>query len=109
MLLVSRESELAGQAVIHPGDLKGHTELLHGDVSGAFLPERTEDPDEGQEGKRIYLYERGSQFDFLSNVPTTYMWVSPLPEKILKQHELVQIPCPDNRYRRFVVFAAGIR
>lgn len=99
MLLVSRESELAGRAVIHPGDLKGYTELLHGDVSSAFLPEHTENAGEEQEGKRIYLYERGSQFDFLSNVPTTYMWVSPLPEKVLRQHELVQIPCPDNRYR----------
>lgn len=99
LLLVSRESELAGRTVVHPGDLKGYTELLHGDVSSAFLPERAENSDQVQEGKRIYLYERGSQFDFLSNVPTTYMWVSPLPEKVLKQHELVQIPCPDNRYR----------
>lgn len=99
MLLVSRESELAGRSVIHPSDLKGYTELLHGDVSSAFLPERTVDSDEEQACKRIYLYERGSQFDFLSNVPTTYMWVSPLPEKVLKQHKLVQIPCPDNRYR----------
>ena len=27
------------------------------------------------------------------------MWVSPLPEKVLRQHGLVQIPCPENRYR----------
>ena len=99
MLLVSRESKLAARSEIHPGDLKGYTELLHGDVNTTFLPERAADSDEEEQGKRIYLYERGSQFDFLSNVPTTYMWVSPLPEKVLKQHELVQIPCPDNRYR----------
>lgn len=99
MLLVSQKSELAARREIHPGDLKGYTELLHGDASDTYLPERAEAPDEAQQGKRIYLYERGSQFDFLSNVPTTYMWVSPLPEAVLKQHELVQIPCPDNRYR----------
>ena len=99
MLLVSRESKLATRSEIHPGDLKGYTELLHGDVNNTFLPERTADSDAEEQGKRIYLYERGSQFDFLSNVPTTYMWVSPLPEKVLHQHELVQIPCPDNRYR----------
>ena len=99
MLLVSRKSELAARREIHPGDLKGYTELLHGDASDTYLPERTEASDEAQQRKRIYLYERGSQFDFLSNVPTTYMWVSPLPEAVLKQHELVQIPCPDNRYR----------
>lgn len=99
LLLVSRESPLAGKPEVHPADLKGYVELLHGDTINTFLPERTDDPAESKPGKRIYLYERGSQFDFLSNVPTTYMWVSPLPEKVLKQHELVQIPCPDNRFR----------
>ena len=99
LLLVSRESPLAGKPEVHPADLKGYVELLHGDTSNTFLPERTDAPAESEPGKRIYLYERGSQFDFLSNVPTTYMWVSPLPEKVLKQHELVQIPCPDNRFR----------
>ena len=73
MLLTSRQSALAALDKVHPENLKGYTELVHGDVN--------------------------SQFDFLSNVPTTYMWVSPLPEKVLRQHELVQIPCPDNRYR----------
>lgn len=96
MLLTSRQSALAALDEVHPENLKGYTELVHGDVNSAFLPEPGGG---GDEGKRIYLYERGSQFDFLSNVPTTYMWVSPLPEKVLRQHELVQIPCPDNRYR----------
>ena len=96
MLLTSHQSALAALDEVHPENLKGYTELVHGDVNSAFLPEPAGG---GDEGKRIYLYERGSQFDFLSNVPTTYMWVSPLPEKVLRQHELVQIPCPDNRYR----------
>lgn len=96
MLLTSRESPLAARTEVHPADLRGYTELVHGDVNEAFLPEPTGST---ESGKRIYLYERGSQFDFLSNVPTTYMWVSPLPEKVLRQHDLVQLPCPDNRYR----------
>ena len=96
MLLTSRQSALAALDEVHPENLKGYTELVHADVNSAFLPEPAGG---GDVGKRIYLYERGSQFDFLSNVPTTYMWVSPLPEKVLRQHELVQIPCPDNRYR----------
>ncbi len=96
MLLVSRQSRLAANSVVHLEELKGLTELIHGDITAAFLPEVSE---EQEPGKRIYLYERGSQFDFLSNVPTTYMWVSPLPQKVLEQHELVQLPCPDNRHR----------
>ena len=99
LFLVSQKSELASRTEIHLSDLKGYTELLHGDVGDTYLPERAETSDGEQRGKRIYLYERGSQFDFLSNVLTTYMWVSPLPEAVLKRHELVQIPCPDNRYR----------
>lgn len=99
MLLVSKKSELAARQEIHPIDLKGYTELLHGDARDAFLPERAESSDLEQREKRIYLYERGSQFDFLRNVPTTYMWVSPLPQTVLRQHALVQIPCPDNRHR----------
>ena len=96
MLLVSENSPLAGKQQAHPEDIAGWTELVHGDVENAFLPERT---DELGERKRIYLYERGSQFDFLSNVPETYMWVSPLPQNVLAQHGLVQLPCPENRYR----------
>ena len=96
MLLVSENSPLAGKQQAHPEDIAGWTELVHGDVENAFLPERT---DALGEPKRIYLYERGSQFDFLSNVPGTYMWVSPLPQKVLAQHGLVQLPCPENRYR----------
>ena len=72
MLLVSQSSELASRTEIHPSDLKGYTELLHGDVSDAYLPEHEEVSDRE---------------------------VSPLPEAVLKQHELVQIPCPDNRYQ----------
>lgn len=92
-LLVSRESVLATKELIAPEELAGFTELVHGDEQ-TFQPEAA-----GVEQKRIYLYERGSQFDFLSNVPQTYMWVSPLPEKVLRQHGLVQIPCMENRYR----------
>ena len=96
MLLVSEKSPLAGKGQVHPEDVDGWTELVHGDAENTFLPERTDEPGDR---KRIYVYERGSQFDFLSNVPETYMWVSPLPEKILRQHGLVQLPCPENRYR----------
>lgn len=96
MLLVSEKSPLAGKRQVHPEDVDGWTELVHGDAENTFLPERTDEPGDR---KRIYVYERGSQFDFLSNVPETYMWVSPLPEKILRQHGLVQISCPENRYR----------
>lgn len=96
MFLASKESPLSGKTEIAPQDLNGLTELVHGDEGGAFLPEHNAG---SKEEKRIYLYERGSQFDFLGNVPTTYMWVSPLPQKVLQQHRLIQLPCTTSRYR----------
>lgn len=96
MLLASKESPLSGKTEIAPQDLIGLTELVHGDEGSTFLPEHNAG---SKNGKHIYLYERGSQFDFLGNVPSTYMWVSPLPQKVLQQHGLIQLPCTTSRYR----------
>lgn len=92
LLLLSENSPLAQKAEVHPSDLHGMTELIHGDISDPFIPQTAD------AGKCIFLYERGSQFDFLQSVPSTYMWVSPLPEELLKRHHLVQKPCSGNRY-----------
>lgn len=96
MFLASKESPLSGKTEIAPQDLIGLTELVHGDEGSTFLPEHNAG---SKNGKHIYLYERGSQFDFLGNVPSTYMWVSPLPQKILQQHGLIQLPSAARRYR----------
>ena len=96
MLLASKESPLGGKTEIAPQDLIGLTELVHGDEGSTFLPEHNAG---SKNGKHIYLYERGSQFDFLGNVPSTYMWVSPLPQKVLQQHGLIQLPSAASRYR----------
>ena len=39
---------------------------------------------------KIYIFERGSQFDILREVKNSYMWVSPVPEKLRKNYNLVQ-------------------
>jgi hypothetical protein len=56
--------------------------------------------------KRIYLYERYNQFDLLSGFPKTYMWVSPIPDRLLKRHELVQRKCDfmNNKYRDMLIY-----
>ena len=43
--------------------------------------------------KRIYNYDRGSQYDLLKRVKGAYMWVSPVPEDILKARGMVMRPC----------------
>ena len=59
-----------------------------------------------EKNKTIYVYERGSQFDLLANVPTTYMWVSPIPTSCLERNGLVQRACKaaNNFYRDVLIY-----
>ena len=90
VLLLSKNHPLAQEAYIRAEDLNNYTELVHGDEDSNKINPNSD------RTKRIYLYERGSQFDLLRNVPTTYMWVSPIPAAILEKNELVQKKCSDN-------------
>ena len=76
-------------------DLKDLIEIAHGDPYVPSLPitnvrkaEFDEDID-----KRIFVFERGSQFDLLEKLPNTFMWVSPVPSDVLKKYGLVQRKC----------------
>lgn len=90
LILMSEKHPLAEKGEIRSEDLKEYTELVHGDEN------YNKTNPKGDINKRIYLYERGSQFDLLRNVPTTYMWVSPLPDVILKNNNLIQRKCSDS-------------
>ena len=47
--------------------------------------------------RRIFIFERASQFDLLSLNPETFMWVSPAPKSLLERYNLVQRKCADNK------------
>ena len=61
--------------------------------------------------RRIYVFERGSQMDLLSENPETFMWVSPIPQRLLKNLHLVQRRCVDNRklYRDVLIRRSSYR
>lgn len=108
LLLLSEDSPLAKQAAIRPEDLAPYIEITHADPYVPSLPlidvkkaEMSEHVD-----KRIFVFERGSQFDLLSTVPTTFMWVSPVPEEFLKRYRLVQRRCNmrEKRYRDVLIW-----
>ena len=67
---------------------------------------KSKEKNTGKNSRTIYVYERGSQFDLLTKVPTTYMWVSPIPDKYLKQYHLVQRACKveDNLYKDVLIY-----
>lgn len=107
VLLMSDQNPLSKRAVITYSDLSGYTEILHGDIR---LPEGAETEGRHQESeRRIYVFERGSQFNLLQMNPDTYMWVSPLPKRYLSQNTLVQKPCNDmqDRYRDVYIYRQG--
>lgn len=105
VLAMSKEHPLATKAVISVEDLQDYTKITHGDIE---IPHtlKTGDVKEMHSQKTIYVYERGSQFDLLANVPTTYMWVSPIPDSYLEKNGLVQRACKakNNRYRDVLIY-----
>ena len=78
-----------------PDDLQNYVEILHGDVTVPSLSVmgRARPQEDQHAKKKIRIYERGSQFDLLCQVPDTFMRVSPMPQEVLDRHGLVQRRC----------------
>ena len=99
VLIMSRDNPLANKETITYDDLSPYIEIAHADpyvptlsMSKVF---REELPD--NIGKRIFVFERASQFDLLSQNPQTFMWVSPASDKLLERYNLVQRVCEGNK------------
>ena len=61
--------------------------------------------------RRIFIYERGSQFDLLSRNPETFMWVSLVPRDIIDRYHLTERICIDNTkvYKDVLVYRNGYK
>lgn len=98
VLAMSRDNPLASAEKITFDALKDYIEIAHADPYVPSLPlsqvRKEELPD--NIGRRIFVFERASQFELLSENPETFMWVSPIPQKLLDRYDLVQIPCEEN-------------
>lgn len=95
-LLMSEKHPLASMPEIPYHMLGGYTEITQGDFqlpSLAFSKIKKSAVLEAPP-KRISIYDRGSQYDLLQRDTDTYMWVSPIPHDVLKQHHLVTRNCP---------------
>ncbi len=98
-LLMSKENPLAKQKQIAFGDLSNYIEIAHADPFVPSLPMakvvKEELPDNID--RRIFIFERASQYDLLSENTDTFMWVSPAPQKVLDRYGLVQRRCEENK------------
>jgi DNA-binding transcriptional LysR family regulator len=94
-------------------DFADSIELVQGDIQ---KPSFTFESDEFSvtrvnSQKTVSVYDRGSQFELLRQLPSSYIWSSPVPYETLKLYGLVQRPCsyPGNLHRDFLIYRSGYR
>lgn len=112
-LIMSTENPLARKESITFEDLRDYIEIAHADPYVPSMPlskvVKEELPDNID--RRIFIFERASQFDLLSLNPETFMWVSPAPESLLERYSLVQRKCEDNKkiYKDVLIYKNGYK
>ena len=109
--LMDRSNPLAKKKKLTREDFRDGIEIVHGDpyvpslqvayVRKAEFSDLTD--------KKIYIYERGTQYDLLNDVPATFMWVSPLPQEVLDRHNVVQKQCAglSHKYKDVLIYRSG--
>lgn len=113
VLIMSADNPLAHKEIITFDDLRPYIEIAHADPYVPSMPlskvVKEELPDNID--RRIFIFERASQFDLLSENPETFMWVSPASERILDRYGLVQRKCIDNKriYKDVLIYNAGYK
>ena len=112
-LLMSADNPLAEKENITLDDLKRYIEIAHADPYVPSMPLSKVVKEELSDNinRRIYIFERASQFDLLSINPETFMWVSSAPEALLKRYNLVQKKCGDNKkvYKDILIYKNGYK
>lgn len=98
-LVMSKNCALSKLDNITFPDLKDYIEIAHADPYVPSMPlskvVKEELPDNIE--RRIFIYERASQFDLLNKNNETFMWVSPPPQSLLDRYDLIQRKCLDNK------------
>ena len=110
-VIMSRKNPLAEKDKIEEKDLEGYIEIAHADPFVPSLPfvevKKEELPD--NVSRRIFVFERASQFEILSKNNRTFMWASPVPKRLLDAYDLVQMSCGDNSklYKDLIIHRNG--
>ncbi len=112
-LLMSRDNPLAEKETVTFDDLCGLIEIAHADpyVPSMSMSKVMKEELPDNVDRRIFIYERGSQFDLLQGNPETFMWVSLVPSGVLERFNLVEKVCVDNNkiYKDILVYRNGYR
>ena len=108
VLAMSANNPLAQKNDIKPEDLSDYIEIAHADPYVPSLPVIDVKKAEMSEfvDKRIYVFERASQYMLLESVPNTFMWISPIPDEMLNQHNLIEKECSfsKKKYKDVLIY-----
>ncbi len=111
VLIMSKECPLAKKDSIVAADLEEYVEIAHADPFVPSLPEEDVKRTELDKNirRRIFVFERASQFQLLINNTQTFMFVSPLPKSMVDKLGLVQRECMDNEryYKDILIHRKG--
>ena len=112
-LIFHREHPLATKETITEADLTKYLEIAHADPFVPSLPLAEVRKEELSEGgnRRVFVFERASQFDILSVNKEAYMWDSAVPEDLLARYDLVERKCADHQkiYKDMLIRQSGYR
>lgn len=113
VLLMHSDCPLNRLPVIKLSDLSPYIEILHADPFVPSLPLATVRREEilSDGNRKIYIFERGSQFSILEKNNHAFMWVSPVPESLKHKYHLVERVCEDNTrlYKDLLIYPKGYR
>ena len=111
--LMSKNNPLSKKEELNTKDFSECIEIAHADPYVPSLPLIDSKKAELSEfvNKRIFVFERSSQMDLLSNVPKTFMWVSPIPKRLLDLYGLVERECKGNekKYKDVLIYRKDYR
>ncbi len=113
-LIMNAQHPLAEKENISLDDLKDYIEITKADSyvpSASFIANDDKNAMDDSIRRRIFIFERASEFDLLSTNPETFMWVSPTPQRILDRYNLVLKKCEDNKrtYRDLLIYKSGYK
>lgn len=113
VLIFNKNSVLAENKEIHYSDLKDFIEIAHGDpyVPSLSTNELVKTELSEEVSRRIFVFERASQFELLANNEETFMWVSPVSKRLLDRYGLVQKECIDNtkEYKDLLIYRSNYK
>lgn len=107
VLVMSKDSPLAKREKITYKDLENYIEISYADF---YAPSMLSSEEKNENiysciKRRMFVFERASQFDVLEKNPRSFVRTSPVPEKVLSRYGLVQKYCSDdtNMYKDLII------